>query len=242
MNTKLKIIDHLLLTRNKIDDVFSQFYENRSGNLFTYFNQNSFNIFWTNQEYRQILDSFNIYQEGIGLFLAFKISGVKDAERIDSTEVLEKMIKFLISKGEKVIFIGGRFEENELLKRCKMVNLNVEYYHHGYFELTDIDDLISELKSKDAKFILVGMGTPKQELVAFRLSQYLPDKKFICIGNFMNFFLGYQRRAPLFVRKAQLEWLFRFFQEPRRLFSRYVLGIPLFFGRIITLLKGKMKL
>ncbi len=242
MNTELKLIDHLLLTRSKIDDVFSQFYENKSGNLFTYFNQNSFNIFWTNKEFRQILYSFNVYQEGIGLFLAFKILGVKDADRIDSTEVLENMIKFLISKGEKVIFIGGKFEENEFLKRCKIVNLNIEYYYHGYFDLTDVNDLVFKLKSKAAKFILVGMGTPKQELVAFKLSQHLPDKKFICIGNFMNFFLGYQRRAPLFVRKAQLEWLFRFLQEPRRLFSRYVLGIPLFFGRVIALLISKIKL
>lgn len=242
MTTNSKLINQLIIKRRSIDEVFFDFCIDRGKRMFTYFNQNSFNIFYENNDYRQILNSFNVYQEGIGLFLALKFLKIKEAGRIDATEVHEKMIKSLISKNEKIIFIGGRYEENELFRRCKIAKLNLEYYHHGYFDLNGIDDLVQNLNSKDAKFILIGMGTPKQELLAYKLSSFFTDKKIICIGNFMNYFLGYQKRAPKLLRVLQLEWFYRFLQDPYRLFKRYILGIPVFFWRVFKLKLNNDKL
>ncbi|MCX7611488.1 MAG: WecB/TagA/CpsF family glycosyltransferase [Ignavibacterium sp.] len=237
MDIKSFLNENLILKRELIDLIFEEFCTNSNKNLFTYFNQNSFNIYFSNRLYREALNSFNIYQEGIGMYLALKYLGIEDVDRIDSTEVLYSMFNNIISKGEKVVFIGGKFNEQEILKRSKEKNLKMEIYHSGYFDEKMLENLIQILTNSQAKYILIGMGTPKQEILAYELSRILISKKFICIGNFINYFLGYQKRAPKILRTMQLEWLFRLLQEPRRLFSRYVLGIPLFLFRVLFKIK-----
>lgn len=235
MSIKLFLINKLLKKNNEVIEEFLNCLQNNSGGLFTYFNQNSFNHFWTNIDYQKILRYFNVYQEGVGMYLALKFLGVFDCDRIDSTEMNKSLIQKIISLDESVIFIGGKYDSNDLIIKCGEKSLNIEYYQDGYINDDEIDTLIKKFSGLNSKFVLLGMGTPKQEFFALKLYQNFPNKIFICIGNFMNYFIGYQKRAPKILRKLQLEWLYRLLQEPRRLFKRYVLGIPVFLIRVIFL-------
>lgn len=225
-------INKLILRKVDLLEIFKNHIEKNYGGLFTYFNQNSFNIFCSNGEYRNILSHFKVYQEGIGMYLALKLWNYQNFERIDSTEMHKKFIQKIISLNKSIIFIGGNFDRQDLLKRSEQKGLSIEFYEDGFFEKKDIIITINKFRDLNSKFVLIGMGSPQQEILAYKLFQHFPDKVFICIGNFMNYFLGYQKRAPIIVRKLQLEWLYRLFQEPKRLFKRYVIGIPLFFYRI----------
>ncbi|MCS7054008.1 MAG: WecB/TagA/CpsF family glycosyltransferase [Ignavibacterium sp.] len=235
MNGILEIINNSIKKENLILKKFEEVYHNRSSEVFCYFNQNSFNQIYSKPELLKAFKEFIIYQEGIGMYLLLKLFNQREFDRIDSTKILDCFIKYLITKGERIIFIGGDFEPAKFISDCNYKDLIVEIYLNGFFDLNNLDNLMHKLKTCKSRYIILGMGTPKQEIVAHKLKRELKEKTFICVGNFMNFFLGYQKRAPKFLRKLQLEWLFRFILEPKRLFKRYVLGIPLFFFRITKL-------
>jgi len=64
---------------------------------------------------------------------------------------------------------------------------------------------------------LVALGAPKQELLADALSTHCPSVGFLCIGAALSFIAGHPRRAPLWMRRSGLEWLWRLAAEPHRL-------------------------
>lgn len=225
----------IIVSKKKLLKVLTRFFEHSEGILFTYFNQNSFNIFYSNKKYREVLEHFNVYQEGIGMYIALRFLGIREVERIDSTEMHMEIINKLISNNMSISFIGGNFKEEEIKKRAKKAGLEIEFYHNGFFSEDKINYLIDCLEKTKSNYIIIGMGTPVQELLAYKLSKKIHDKAILCVGNFMNYFLAYKSRAPEFLRKLQLEWFYRLLQEPVRLFRRYIIGIPLFLWRIFKL-------
>jgi len=72
-----------------------------------------------------------------------------------------------------------------------------------------------------ARICFVSLGAPKQEMFADALAVHCPDVGFICVGAALDFISGEARRAPLWMRRSGLEWLWRLAGEPRRLIGRY---------------------
>jgi N-acetylglucosaminyldiphosphoundecaprenol N-acetyl-beta-D-mannosaminyltransferase len=84
------------------------------------------------------------------------------------------------------------------------------------------------VNSSGAELLLVGLGAPKQELWT---TQYAPDisvKVALCIGATIDFLAGEKARAPMWMRKAGLEWLHRMLSEPKRLAKRYLIDAIVF--------------
>ena len=77
------------------------------------------------------------------------------------------------------------------------------------------------------------MGAPKQELFTYKLSKSTNTNVYLCVGNFFEFYLGTVKRIPKKFRNNGLEWFYRLFHEPKRLWKRYFIGIPLFIFRVI---------
>jgi N-acetylglucosaminyldiphosphoundecaprenol N-acetyl-beta-D-mannosaminyltransferase len=75
---------------------------------------------------------------------------------------------------------------------------------------------------KPPRFIWVGLGAPKQEFWVEAISHLAPDSIFFAIGAAFDFHSGRKKRAPAWMQKSGLEWLYRLSTEPRRLGSRYL--------------------
>lgn len=228
-----EIINHLILTKDKLEVILNQILTDSKGCLFTYLNQHCFNVAYKNENYRELLRNFVVFQEGIGMYLFLKFLNYK-IDRIDATEINSIILDLLKKTNQEFIFIGGDFNQKKFIEDCRIKSLQIENYHHGYFE--NIEAIKNVLVYSESNFVLLGMGVPRQEFVAYELSKSFPDKKFVCVGNLINFYLGYQKRSPIIIRKLQLEWLFRLIQSPKRYFFRYVIGIPLFFFRIFFII------
>lgn len=84
--------------------------------------------------------------------------------------------------------------------------------------------LIEELRASGARLCLLGFGAPRQERFAARAKAALPGVGFASVGAGLDFIAGLQRRAPVAVRSAKMEWLWRAVSSPRRLGPRYVKG------------------
>ena len=98
-----------------------------------------------------------------------------------------------------------------------------------YGERTD-DELHADLRrfeAAGADLVWVGLGTPKQDLVAARLAKR-SNLTYVAVGAAFDFIAGGKKQAPTFMREHGLEWLYRLASEPRRLWRRYLLGNLLF--------------
>lgn len=83
------------------------------------------------------------------------------------------------------------------------------------------DDIVQKMGDTKFDYIWVGIGTPKQDFLAQQLSLFINGSYILCVGAALEFLAGTKAEAPILFQKIGLEWLFRFIQEPRRLFKRY---------------------
>ena len=94
----------------------------------------------------------------------------------------------------------------------------------------EIAILVQEISCSGATVAVVGLGAPKQEkwIIANR-HRFPTIKLWMALGATIDFEAGTLKRAPAWIQKLCLEWLFRFIQEPCRLFPRYFVQGPRFF-------------
>lgn len=104
----------------------------------------------------------------------------------------------------------------------------------------DLDDLVG---TTGADYVLLGLGHPKDAIIAARLHRRWaleggPRPLCLGLGGSFAMYTGVVRRAPAWMQRAGLEWLFRFGQEPRRLFHRYFVRDLAFVGLVIRELRA----
>lgn len=232
------LLKKLVLNSDLIFDNFLDKIKNDKSFLLTYFNQHCFNIAYDNMSYRKILENnFIVYQEGIGIYLLLKYLCYKELARVNATIVNKNLIRYIVENRLSVYLIGGNFTEDFIKQECKKRNMKLIGYRSGYFENEKLTEILEEIKEAKPEVIIIGMGVPKQEFVAIEIEKRIKGVKIICVGNFLNYYFDLQKEAPLFIRKLELEWLYRVYLEPKRLFKRYFLGIPLFFYRAFVKLR-----
>jgi alpha-1,3-mannosyltransferase len=82
--------------------------------------------------------------------------------------------------------------------------------------------------------VLVAMGNPRQEMWLAEILEATGCRLGFAVGALFDFLSGDIARAPLWVRSARLEWVYRLLREPKRLWRRYVLGNPIFLLRVLN--------
>lgn len=93
--------------------------------------------------------------------------------------------------------------------------------------------LIETIRSSGARLCLLALGAPRQERFAIHARDALSGVGFASIGAGIDFLSGHQRRAPLAVRRARMEWLWRMLSNPRRLAGRYARGFTILPGHAL---------
>ncbi len=222
------IFDNLIRYKKGVLELVLSF-ENKDNNLLiTYFNQHCFNIYKTEPNYNKIIEDFHIYPDGFGLYLVLKIFFRKKIEKYNASDLNEEIINSLSKLKKRIFVVGGNFSNAQI---CNAINNgnNICGYQNGFFSEQEENEIINNIESNNPDVIFVAMGVPKQEYFAVKLAEYVKGKIVICAGNFFEYYLGNMKRIPEKLRNLGIEWLFRLFAEPKRLWKRYILGIPVFF-------------
>lgn len=226
-----KILHKLIKTQDELESiVVSKIQGNYGGNI-TYLNQHGFNIATIDSKYYNLLvDDFIVYPDGIGIRLAARHILNSKLKKYNATDLNYDLIDLFEMSKFRYFFIGGNFD-NLFVNRFMDRKDFFSGYHRGYnFEEKE---LIDSIKSARPDVILIGMGIPKQEKLAERLSKQFDGTLIICVGNFLEFYFGTIPRAPQIFRNSGFEWVFRLITEPKRLWKRYLIGIPLFIFRVL---------
>jgi N-acetylglucosaminyldiphosphoundecaprenol N-acetyl-beta-D-mannosaminyltransferase len=187
----------------------------------------------TNPEFKQILNSANCsIPDGIGVLLASKILGVKIAGRFGGPESMFEIIKLVESNNLSVYLLGSSEEVVRLAARNikkALPKIGLVGFHSGYLEAND--EIIDEINKKRPDIIFVGMGSPLQETWVNEYLRKFDSGVFVMEGGSFDYLSGKVRRAPKFIQKLGLEWLYRLIREPKRL--RRQLRLPKFIWLVV---------
>ena len=171
-----------------------------------------------------LLDSADILlPDGIGSYLGMKLLGNPSFERTTGIDLAERIMETAKSNGYKVFLLGAKdtvaFKAAKKLK-SKYKGLNICGYHHGYFDKSGQEnkEVIKRINSSCADILFVCLGFPEQEKwIANNLSSLSTVKLAIGLGGSLDVWSGDIKRAPRFVSKSGLEWLWRLCLDLKRL-------------------------
>ncbi len=204
---------------------------------FGYVNVNVFLQYYKNKEWRSILNEFFLIPDGVGVYLSSKFLYGKNglSERIVTTDLWYNILKTADEKRYKIFFLGGSVEAASMLEkkiRTSYPNLIIT----GVIDRNTYNDFktIRMLNESRSDILFVGLGTPLQEQWIYQNSERVNIPVQIAVGSAIEFFSENYKRAPLVLRKIGLEWFYRLLKEPKRLWKRYLIGIPVFVFKVIV--------
>ncbi|QNH98441.1 WecB/TagA/CpsF family glycosyltransferase [Shewanella algae] len=161
-------------------------------------------------------DLLNFYCDGVGASYFVHKKTKVFPKKIPGCELWLELLK---KCGNKKFAIIGSTDDVLTTVVHKLDSKNLVYYRNGYFSERDWLAVSDELKESKAEIVFLAMGQPLQE--KFSLYLYDPKILYLPIGGSLDLFAGKVFRAPMFMRKVHLEWLYRLLIEPRR-FKRYL--------------------
>jgi alpha-1,3-mannosyltransferase len=188
-------------------------------------NQHTVNVSARDPEVRDMLDASLVLADGLAIDAASKfLFGSAFPENLNGSDFLPRLIKrlppqrlFLVGSADGV---AARAAETLLAMAPQHT---IAGTHHGFPKPTESLELKERIRDAGTTLLMVGMGHPHQERWIGRYARDL-DMVSMTVGAWFDFLSGTVPRAPPWVRRRRLEWAYRLRVEPRRMYSRYVVG------------------
>lgn len=159
------------------------------------------------------------YADGISIVRAIKKKYPQfgDIERIAGADLWQALMKQAGQLNIPVFLIGGDAQTvakvHEKLIAC---DVNIVGVQDGYFQAQEEQALIKRIAESKAKFVTVGMGSPKQESFIRKAREYYSEALYMGVGGTYDVFIGKVKRAPKIWQNLGLEWLYRLLKQPTR--------------------------
>ncbi len=199
-------------------------------------NPDCVNISTRDAEYRRILTrAALVLADGIGLKIAGKIVGMPIKQNVNGTDLFPRLMEKLAGTGRSVYLLGGRPGVADLVAdwiRQNHPTVTIAGARHGYFTPEEEDSVLAGVRNSSADLLLVAFGAPRQETWIARCLPETGARVAMGVGGLFDFYSGRIPRAPVWIREIGMEWLYRFAQEPRRMWKRYFVGNLLFLIRV----------
>ena len=128
-------------------------------------------------------------------------------------------------QGWRIWYVGSRpgvAASGASLLRKEYPGLNIRT-HHGYLDAVETKEVIAEINSYRPHILMVGMGMPRQEYWILDNRDQIDANVIFPVGALMDYRAGEIPTAPRWLASLYLEWAYRLFSEPRRLWSRYLI-------------------
>ncbi len=184
-------------------------------------------------------------EDGMPLVWWSRLAGFSEARRVCGSDLLDEVCAYGVPRKYSHYFYGASPRVLELLVdrlRRRHPGLIVAGYRSPPFRpLSAAEDAADIAAINDARpdFVWVGLGMPKQEKWMVEHLGKIDAAALIGVGAAFDFHAGTKPRAPIWMQRSGLEWLFRLMTEPRRLAHRYLIDNALFVGHTLQQLTGR---
>ena len=192
-------------------------------------------------------DADLVLPDGTPLVWMQRLQGNDDAEQVRGPSLMPMLMKHAETENLNVGFFGGRSEVlDRVVARAKedFPRLNIAFYRSPPFRKPTEEEkreTRQAIGDSNVQILFVGLGCPKQERWMAENRDHV-NAVMLGVGAAFDLYAGSIREAPAMISKLGLEWMFRLMQEPRRLFSRYLLVNPRFVWLAsIQLLRSRSK-
>ena len=203
----------------------------------TYVNAHCLNVSAGDEEYRRVLlEADLVYADGMAIVWAARALGGRLPERVNAGDFFPAFCRRCEEEDVSLYFLGSKAEESAGAAETAAAatpGLRIAGHHHGYFSGQETPDVIEAINGSGADVLVVGMGVPRQEFFVTENREALDVPVCWCVGALFEYYSGRRARAPLWMRRWGLEWLFRLILEPGRMWRRYVVGNVVFVKRVL---------
>jgi N-acetylglucosaminyldiphosphoundecaprenol N-acetyl-beta-D-mannosaminyltransferase len=199
-------------------------------------NADCVNIAARDAGYRRDLATMDwVFVDGVGMRIAGRVLGQEVRDNVNGTDLFPLLCERLAAEGRSIFLLGGRpgvAAAAAAWAAAQYPGLVVAGTHHGYLEAGQNEQVAQQVRDAAADVLFVGLGAPRQEAWARRFGGAAGATVTPAVGGLFDYYAGRIPRAPAWLRRAGLEWLFRLYQEPGRLWRRYIIGNGAFLARI----------
>jgi exopolysaccharide biosynthesis WecB/TagA/CpsF family protein len=205
--------------------------------LVAYANAHALNLATQDAEYHAVLCAAElVLNDGSGLDLAARVEGRRFPENLNGTDLNPKILELAAEQQWSVYFLGaaaGVAKEAAARLTAQIPGLQVVGTRDGYFPPDALGAVVSEIRSIHPDVLMVAMGNPMQEKWLADHLEATGALIGIGVGAFFDFAAVRVPRAPAWMNRLGVEWLFRLCQEPGRLWRRYLVGNPVFVAHVL---------
>jgi N-acetylglucosaminyldiphosphoundecaprenol N-acetyl-beta-D-mannosaminyltransferase len=227
----LPIVDQTI--EEAVDDVIDQIHGAGPRSLY-FVNAHTLNTALADPSYYSVLSrAGRVYGDGAGVRWAARNRGFHLRANLNGTDLVPRVL----TQGRNIrCFIVGSAPERTaaIAKEFRRLFPTVELVgaHHGYLDDAASRKVIEAINASGANLVLVGMGNPIQENWIDRYGSGAPSALCVGVGGLLEYWSGALDRAPLWIRKAGLEWVHIMLRQPWKA-KRYIVGNPLYVMRAL---------
>ena len=173
------------------------------------------------EELKSILNHADlVVPDGAGTVWAARHLGVSMPERVAGYDLTQHLLARAPQTKKRVFFFGsapGVADKAKIKAESEYPGIQIVGVRDGYFKKEQEQDIIDQIKNARPDLLLAALGVPKQEKWLYAHLQELNVPVSIGVGGTLDVMAGVMKRAPLWMQKAKLEWLFRGLLQPKRI-------------------------
>ncbi len=190
----------------------------------------------TDSHLRDIINRADLVTpDSIGILWACRRHHIAMPERVSGVDIVIRLARLSAQKGLRLFLLGAQpGVAEEAVKRLQTTYPGVQIvgYHHGYFSPESEPEVIETIRQARPDVLCVAMGIPKQEKWIERYRHELGVPVSIGVGGTLDVLSGRVQRAPLWMQRMGMEWLWRVGHNPRKIGK--VMLLPRFAWMVLT--------
>jgi N-acetylglucosaminyldiphosphoundecaprenol N-acetyl-beta-D-mannosaminyltransferase len=191
---------------------------------------------------RDVIESDIVGVDGMGIVWGARALGVHVPERVPGVDLMQRLLAICAGEGFRPYLFGARPQVLETAVRLTLQRwprIDIAGYRDGYDGARDESAAVAAIRDSGADCLFIGMPTPYKERFLHRHRFRLGVPFIMGVGGGIDVLAGHVNRAPASVQRAGLEWLYRIYQEPRRMWWRYLSTNVAFAGMLGKALVGR---
>jgi N-acetylglucosaminyldiphosphoundecaprenol N-acetyl-beta-D-mannosaminyltransferase len=177
---------------------------------------------------QSVVNADIINADGQGVVWASRILGQPIVERVTGIDLMDNLVKLAYQKKYKIFFFGAK---DDVLNKV-ITHYSDKYspdivagYRNGYFKKSDERGIAQQIADSGAQILFVAITSPLKENFLYENRDLLQSVNFTMgVGGSFDVVAGFVKRAPIWMQQSGLEWAYRVYQEPKRMFKRYMVG------------------
>ena len=177
---------------------------------------------------KSVNESDLINADGQAVVWASKVLGKPLKERVAGIDLMINLVELAHQKNYKIFFFGAKEEiVKEVVSKYSVQYTNniIAGYRNGYFKKEEEKQIAQQISDSGAQILFVAISSPTKENFLYENKNLLKSVNFTMgVGGSFDVVAGKVKRAPLWMQKNGLEWFYRFAQEPKRMWKRYLVG------------------